>query len=318
MMVFSGESMGSIWQVKIAEDIPQENSQTIQAAIELILTMINQKMSIFIPHSEIEQLSNHSTQALFPISKELRYVLSQALTICEQTHGVYDITIAPLVNAWGFGSQNQSSYPTIQQIETLLDNVDYRTVILHKNGVIKTNPSVRFNLNSIAKGFAVDKIADLLESLGYHHYLIEIGGETRLSGNKKQQDWLIGIERPQWGGEQYEQVFAFKDNNIALATSGNYKNYIDRDNLIATHEINTQTGYPQASSLLSVTVLDKFCMKADSYATALFLLGDKAFEFAEKYKIAALFIVTDSKIEKGYKIIVSSSFQQNNFRLYSI
>ena len=299
MRILQGQTMGSPWLVTIADEVSDLQAERIQGGIELVLDMVNQKMSTYITNSEIEQFGRHKDGTVFPVSPEMRIVVHKALQICAQTDGMYDITVAPLVNIWGFGPTEISNYPDDDAVEHAMALVDYRKVKLVDEGLIKEHPDIKLDLCSIAKGFAVDKLAALLENFGYQNYLAEIGGESRISGHKYGEHWRIGIERPQWGGGTHEYMLTFKDVRLAVATSGNYKNYSHQEGQLATHEIDVKTGHYKSSNLLSVTVFANDCMSADGYATALFIMGDDAFVFSEREKIPALFIYPDQhELEK--------------------
>ncbi|NOL49676.1 FAD:protein FMN transferase [Pelistega europaea] len=308
MVYLTGETMGSSWNVHIAQEVAQVAKERIQSMIEMVLEEVNQQMSPFIPQSEISLFNDNPSTAPIALSPAMYYVVRQALTLCEQTDGVYDITVEPLVNIWGFGAKEVKSHPDDAQVADTLRYVNYRYLSLTEEGLRKEYPQTRIDLCSIAKGYGVDKVAEVLEKEGIHHYLVEIGGELRLSGSRYDQAWRVGVERPQWGGGVYEHMLTFKEVTIGVATSGNYRNYFKDKEKVASHEINTQTGYTKVSEILSVTVLAENCMLADGYATALFLLGEKAIEFAEKQQIAALFIVNDDSHEKGYALRISSAF----------
>lgn len=311
MVTFSGETMASQWTVKIAESIPDEQLQVIQSGIEDVLAIVNQQFSPFLPQSEISQFNqNLNINLAIPISDEMRYVVENALKICSETKGIYDITIAPLVNLWGFGTTEVNEHPQSEQIKQALQHVNYQALTLNELGLCKQHPNIQINLCSIAKGYGVDQVAMFLEKLGFHHYLVEIGGELRLSGNNDGKTWVVGLERPQWGGGVYEQILTFKDVTMGIATSGNYRNYFKDKGKIAAHEINTKTGYSSASQILSVTVLAENCMLADGYATALFLLGNEALMFAEEHQIAALFMLSSPDNAAGYRIQISNTFSQ--------
>lgn len=312
MIELSGESMGSIWRVKIAEALTRSDVCQIQAKIEYILRDVNQCMSPYIDSSEIQLFNRYQGKESFPISAELRQVVSAALDICDKTHGRYDITVAPLVNAWGFGAKEVEDYPDAEQIQEMLLDVDYRKLVLNHAGLQKENPKISIDLCSIAKGYGVDQVAVFLESIGIHHYLVDIGGESRIAGSKYNHPWILGLERPQWGGGHYEYTLTFKDTRIGVATSGNYKNYRSHSGQVAAHEINTKTGCVQVSSILSVTVLADNCMLADGYATALFLLGDDAIAFANQNDIPALFMLQKGTTgsAQSYQVECSELFQR--------
>lgn len=310
MIILSGETMGSTWHIHIAETLDSQQIEELQKKIESVLDDVNQHFSPFIAQSELSQFNDSSSTFPIKISQSMREVVTQALWLCEQTQGVYDITVEPLVNIWGFGKKEVSHHPEAEQVAQALRFVNYQNLQLSDQGLRKQFPQTRIDLCSIAKGYGVDKVAQVVEATGVKHYLVDIGGELRISGNRYQQEWRVGIERPQWGGGAYEQILTFKDVDIGVATSGNYRNYFKDKGKVASHEINTKTGYTNVSKLLSVTVLAENCMLADGYATALFLLGDRAFKFADKHQIAALFLVYDVNQPQSYTLQMSSAFQE--------
>ncbi|WP_065238979.1 FAD:protein FMN transferase [Gallibacterium genomosp. 3] len=310
MFSLSGETMASIWNVKIAETVSKSKQEMLENKIKRVLYQVNQQMSPFLPNSEISQFNASTSTDPIRISPEMRLVVDKALTICQETQGIYDITISPLVNIWGFGALDVEKHPSSEQVARALKKVNYQALCLSDDGLSKQQADIHIDLCSIAKGFAVDRIAEILENQGLQNYLIEIGGELRLSGSRYGQTWVVGLERPQWGGGVYEQILTFKDVSKGIATSGNYRNYFKDDGKVAAHEINTKTGYSSTSSILSVTVIADNCMIADGYATALFLLGESAFEFAEKHKIAALFMVSSPSSSQLYQLQCSRHFLQ--------
>ncbi|WP_065236890.1 FAD:protein FMN transferase [Gallibacterium genomosp. 3] len=320
MFSLSGETMASVWNIKIAETVSKSEQERIEKEVKRVLHQVNQQMSPFLPYSEISQFNTNTSTAPIRISPEMRLVVDKALTICQETQGIYDITVAPLVNIWGFGALDVDKHPSSEQVAIALKKVNYQALCLGDDGLSKQRADIHIDLCSIAKGYAVDRLAEILENQGFKNYLVEIGGELRLSGNRYGKAWVVGVERPQWGGGVYEQILTFKDVNKGIATSGNYRNYFkDRGN-IAAHEINVKTGYSSNSSILSVTVIADNCMTADGYATALFLLGEKAFEFADNHKIAALFIVSSPTSAQSYKLQCSRYFldtiQQESLNSY--
>lgn len=311
MIRFSGQTMGSHWHAHIAiEQMSRSVYLTIQAAIEFVLTQVNAQMSTYIPESEIEQFNRQHSTARVPISPEMRLVLSQALRICEQTNGRYDVTVGGLVNAWGFGADRQQTLPDTAEIQTLLKHVDWQQLDLNEQGLSKKDPQLRLDLCSIAKGYGVDKVALLLDHFGFHDYIVEIGGETRVSGSRFGQVWRVGVERPQWGGGALSHLLGFSHVRMGLAASGHYKNFKAlSDQQMISHEIDTRTGRTVVSSLLSTVVLAEDCMTADGYATALLLLGEDALEFAQHHRLAAMLIDYDPQSPTQQRLILSEAFE---------
>lgn len=291
-----GKTMGTYWSVKIAQELKPQQLQALQAAIEKRLAEVNQSMSTYIPDSELSQWNkNPSTEAL-PISAELQHVVAQALQICRESDGIYDISVQPLVNAWGFGPKKVERAPTEEEIQALLADVGCQKLHLGELSLRKERPNMMVDLSSIAKGYGVDEVAQTLEALQYRDYLVDIGGEMRVGGQKYDKAWTIGIETPQAQRQRAQLALRLKNGAQALATSGNYRNFIDFDGLRAVHTLNPKTGQPQSSRLLSATVIAENAMLADAYATALMALGEQeALPFAEKQGLAVILIFADEQ-----------------------
>lgn len=308
MYIQEGETMGSAWSVQIAQSVSDIEAQLITAGLRHILQLINQSMSTYIPDSEIERFGDYQGREPFAISLQMRTVVEKALQICAHTEGRYDITVAPLVNMWGFGSTKTLAFPDARDVQTALKAVDYRKVRLLPQGIIKEDPNLRLDLSSIAKGFAVDKIAEFLNILGFTHHFVSIGGELRMGGNNRGQSWKVGVEKPFLSDEiHFETVFGFRDVALGVATSGGYRHFRELGGQVATHEIHPQTGQPVISKLLSATVFADDCMTADGYATALFILGDEALAFADANQIPALLMYADENADTGYQCQLTKS-----------
>lgn len=304
-----GKTMGTYWQVSIAEQaITADKLSGIQIEIEKMLQEINQSMSTYIPDSELMQINTTESGKALEVSAPLRHVLAAGLKISEETDGFYDITVGPLVNIWGFGAKKTQTAPDKAAIDEALAKVGYQSVQLTEQGLTKTKDGVFIDLSSIAKGYAVDEIAAYLAAQGYQNYLVEIGGELRAEGNKFGRAWRIGVERPQAGKREVEHVIELKGDWRAMASSGNYRNFIDDKGVRSGHIINPKTGYSEQSNLLSVTVLAANCMMADGYATALMVLGEeKALAFAEARGLAVELILADNG---GFKVVRNAEFER--------
>lgn len=285
-----GQTMGTYWQVSIAEKTV--DTAQLQAGIEKTLQAVNQSMSTYIPDSELMRWNTQTSSAPQAISPELRYVIAKALQISAETEGLYDVTVAPLVNLWGFGPQKVQAAPTQAAIEEVLSYVGYQRVQLTPAGLAKNHPQTQIDLSSIAKGYGVDKVAEYLQQQKVQNFIIDIGGEVRMQGSRYGQAWRIGVELPQNSAQrEIDSVIEVKGRQLSMATSGNYRNFLDLNGVHAVHTINPITGQGAQSRLLSVTVLHEDCMIADAYATALMALGDeKAEAFAQKHQLAVLFI----------------------------
>lgn len=290
----TGSTMGTGYTVKYrhASDVP--SVETIHAEIEQQLAEINQSMSTYDVDSELSRFNRSDSTGWMPVSTPLYTVLAAALEIGRQSKGAFDITIGPLVNLWGFGPENRSQdIPDAEEIAATLERTGHDKLMLDEIGraVRKMRADVSVDLSAIAKGYAVDQIAAILERHGIEHYMVEIGGEIRARGvNAQQMPWRIGIDKPQTQGHAVQRVLAL--DNAALATSGNYRNYFMIGNRRYMHVIDPATGWPVEGRLASVTVQAETCMLADAWATALLVLGlERGLVMAEQLGLQALFIV---------------------------
>lgn len=298
-----GQTMGTYWAVSIANPLDTADSEQLQLKIEELLSDINAEMSTYLPDSTISKFNRHQSIEPYGVSDAFIQNVVTAQRISEQSDGMYDITVAPLVNLWGFGPDKQSDRPTQADIEAVLPLVDYRqlTVDPINHTLIKQQPMLQIDLSSIAKGYAVDAIAEVLQQQGYQHFLVDIGGELLVHGSKYGEPWRLAVEQPV-DGRFIETVLLVSEQSngaTALATSGNYRNFIDYDGERVVHTVDPKTGQTRASRLLSATVVATNCMTADAYATALMALGDvAAFEFAQQQGLSALLIyAVDGKDE---------------------
>lgn len=308
----SGETMGTFWQVSLAHEMDDNARQALQARIEEALEAVNAGMSTYRDDSELMRFNRSMETTAQAISPELRHVVAKALEISAQSEGAYDVTIGPLVNVWGFGAKHRTDKPAAEEIAAALALVGYDKLQLSEAGLAKRDSGVFVDLSSIAKGYGVDAVGDAIRDAGYHHFLVEIGGEVRAYGEKYGKAWRVGIERPQHGARgAVQNIIAMSADLPAMATSGNYRNYIEHDGEVAYHIIDPKSGHSRASSLLSATVLAADCMTADGYATALMVLGDdQALAFADKHGLVAELIFAGDK--KGEFVVRRSrAFVEN-------
>ena len=296
----SGETMGTFWHVSIAQTLDEATQAELKKRIDVELEAVNNSMSTYREQSELMRFNRGEVTTPQAISDGMRRVIAKALEISEQSEGIYDITVGPLVNLWGFGPVKRQDKPTDAEIAEALQHVGYQKLQLSEAGLAKSDPQAFIDLSSIAKGYGVDVVAETLQKAGYHDFIVEIGGEVRASGSKYGAPWRVGIERPEQGlatGEGVENIIAMSAKLPAMATSGNYRQYAERGGEMAYHIVDPRDGRSHSSRLLSATVLAPDCMTADGYATALMVLGDeKALEFADRYGLVAeLILAGDDK-----------------------
>jgi thiamine biosynthesis lipoprotein len=294
---FSGRTMGTTYTVKLVS-VPTGAVDTsdLQKKVEGTLDEVNAKMSNYLEDSEISRFNNWNRVDPFEVSSELLKVLSLAKETSAATGGAFDITVAPLVNAWGFGPPGRMpEAPDVAQIEILLRQTGWDQIEIDSaNSTIKkTHEGLIADLSAIAKGYGVDRVVDMLETAGLDNFMVEIGGEVGARGlNRDAVPWRIGIERPIPEQRAIELVVPL--SNLALATSGDYRNYYEVEGKRISHTIDPRTGYPLAHSVASVSVVHPDCAEADAYATGLLVLGAEGFDLAEDLGLAAYFLMRES------------------------
>ncbi len=303
----NGNTMGTYYVVKFYSDTAVD-TVALQQQIDTELELVNDLMSTYRPQSELMRFNRHNDNTVFPLSAQTRTVVAEALRIAEQTAGVLDVTVGPLVELWGFGARGRTAQvPTAADIAQAWAVVGFTRLILTEQGLVKTEPRLAVDLSPIAKGFGVDQIAAMLEQHNIGNYLVEIGGEMRLKGHKPgQQPWKVAIEQPAAATERAVQRILMP-GDMGLATSGDYRNYFEEDGVRYSHLLDPRTGKPIQNRTVSVTVLHPSCMTADGYATALNVMTEQeAIAFANQHALAVLLVV---KTDDGYTELSSDAFK---------
>ena len=273
-ILLSGQTMGTTYSVKIITEAGDNNNQRLQNGIDSILAIVNNQMSTWDPHSEISRFNHNQSDTTIAISPGLLNVLEISLKISKLTDGAFDVTIFDLMSLWGFGPKPLKNIPLKDDIEKVLSYTGWTNIKLVNSGIVKQNPKIKLDLNSIAKGYGVDQVFNWIKTQGYENVFVEIGGEVRCNGrNHRNKLWSIGVENPI---DDFKETHPFAgiiySDGDAVATSGNYRNFVNLNGEILGHTINPLTGFPIKSKVLSVTVLSKTCMVADAWATALMVL----------------------------------------------
>lgn len=284
--------------------IKYKYTHSLKPEIEAELAKFDDSLNPFKPTSIISKVNNNEEVVLdsFFIN-----VFNRSQEVSGVSDGLFDITVSPLINAWGFGFKNIDNV-TAEMVDSLKAIVGYDKIQVENGRVIKSDPRVQINTSAIAKGYSTDVIADLLESYGVTDYMIEIGGEVTAKGiNDKGECWHIGIDKPvdDKAPVHRELQTIIKLCDKSMATSGNYRNFYVKDGKRYAHTINPKTGYPAESNILSATVIADDCMTADAYATV-FMLADTATirSIALQEKLSYLLIL-DS--EDNRSVIVKST-----------
>lgn len=293
--VLRGEAMGTAWTVKIAGKALDEasSSDTLEAIVDA-LDGVNRSMSTYREDSDLSRFNRHPAGQAFDAPTPLLTVVDAALHISRLTDGAFDVTVGPLVDAWGFGPEGRQKPPDEATLATLGARVGWEKLTREGDTLTKSLEDVRCDLSAIAKGFAVDQVTAALEALGHQDFLVEVGGEIAARGtNRRLKPWRLGIEVPATDAREVFAVVALRDQ--AMATSGDYRNFYEIDGVRRSHTIDPRTGHPVRHGLASVTVVHPSCMTADGWATALMVLGEtQGRALAEREGLAAHFIVREA------------------------
>jgi thiamine biosynthesis lipoprotein len=295
----AGEAQGTTYHITYLF----ENDINFKREIDSIFKKIDTSLSTWIPASTISKINRNDSAVV--IDDHFINVFNKAVEISEITNGSFDITVAPIINAWGFGFSKKARVDSAM-IDSLLDFVGYKLVRLERKKLIKEKPQVMLDFNAIAPGYTSDVLAAYFENKGIKHFIIELGGEVRAKGkNDNDSSWTVGIDQPNEQptvGRPLKAIIKLQDR--ALATSGNYRKFYIEDGKKRAHIIDPHTGYPAQHHLLSATVLADDCATADAYATAFMVLGlEKAKEFLDMHKelqLQVFFIYDENGSWKTY------------------
>lgn len=286
--IITGKSMGAFYSVKLRSN--SENA-LLNNEIKEILEDISQRFSVFDSSSEISKINKNTTDEWIELSPDMSDALVKSYNAYKLSNGAFDPTIGLLIDLWGFGEAQVSKTPTEDEVKSMLLYTGFNKIRFTNDftKIKKSNPNIHLNLSAIAKGYAVDKVAEFLESKGYQDYVVQIGGEIRVKGQKSQEidGWNVAVVKPI--RDQHENAFILVLKNISVATSGDYRSFFDYNGEMLSHTIDSQTGYPVKSNIVSVTVFDENCVTADAMATALQSMGEKkAQKFANDKKLKVI------------------------------
>jgi len=288
-MVVEGYAQGTTYNVTYIST----DGINHQRAIDSMLIEIDNSLSTYQKRSIISKFNQ--ADSIIEVDQMFIDVFNISKKVFTKSNGAFDPTVAPIVNAWGFGFENLHSTDSTV-IDSLFQFVDFNKITLNDDEAIKQRIGMMLDFNAVAQGYSVDVLAELLQSRGINNYLVEVGGELKAKGvNINDTLWRIGIDRPLPDLKEREIEAIINLDNKALATSGNYRKFYEKDGMKYSHTINPKTGYPVKHNLLSVTVVADNCGFADAYATAFMVLGmEKAKEILSKDKsLEALFIYSD-------------------------
>ena len=291
---FDGRTMGTTYSVTVASHPQSVRREAIQSVIDHVLDEVNRNLSTYDPGSDISRFNASATTDPIAVSPGLRAVAAIAGEVNAATGGAFDITVGPLVQAWGFGAGSRAAQviPGTDEIDRLRAKVGFDRLELGADGrsLRKTVPALQLDVNGIAPGYAVDLIAERFDALGVEDYLVELGGEVRAHGRSPRgRPWRVAVEAPM-SGERRPYALVELDG-VAVSTSGDYRDFREVNGRRLSHTIDPRTGAPVTHALASVSVAHRSAALADAYATALMVLGPEAgMALAGRLGLAALFI----------------------------
>ncbi len=271
--LFTGRTMGTTYAIQIVSAKPLLKSLW-QEKIDLRLKQVNACLSMYQKDSELSRFNVLPADRPFTASPDFYQVLAQCKDLYTLTQGAWDGTVKPLVDLWGFGTKGRrTTPPEAVEIASALARTGFDKLDLSGHTLTKTTPGVTLDLGSIAKGFGVDAVARLIHDSGIKNYLVEIGGELAGRGrNRHRKVWTVGISKPEKGQLSPGLCDRLHLDNMAIATSGNYRNYFEKQGQVFSHIIHPKTGYPVKNIVISASVIAENCTRADGLATALMVM----------------------------------------------
>ncbi len=312
--VLNGFTMGTTYQVQLPELPAGQDRERLGIEINELLQRLDRGIfSTYAPDSELSRLNRHPVSTPFIASAEMIEVMEMAQQVAVLSGGAFDVTVGPLVNLWGFGpeiSAISDNIPAEEVLQEALENVGYRHVIVNASAseIVRTR-DVYIDLSAIAKGYAVDELAELLDELGAGSYFLEIGGELKIKGLKPGgESWVPAIEAPVDTAPQIYEIFYSRGETIGIAGSGDYRNYFEEEGVRYSHEIDPRTGRPITHHLAAAYVIDESTAMADALATAYMILGlEEALNLAQRRNQAAYLIY---KTDDGFDEVITDPFNK--------
>jgi thiamine biosynthesis lipoprotein len=292
-VMLSGPTMGTSYKITIAiNDGNEFNRDALQKQVLNALTDIDKEMSAYRPDSDLTRFNNSTSTDWFPVSPDLVKVIDAAEEISTKTNGAFDVTVAPLVDLWGFGPNSKSQgVPIEAQIAASRQRVGYTRLHtrMQPPALRKDIPDLQVDVNAIAPGYAIDMLASLIEAQGYKNYLVDLGGESYAKGHKPDgNSWKIGVENPTSSVSSIRKIVAL--DGEAISTAGDYREYFEVDGKRYSHIIDPKTGSPITHNVASVSVIATTAMNANGWDTALMAMGPAGLKLARQLHIPAAFI----------------------------
>ncbi len=285
------------------------DSVNYKPQIDSILDRFDQSLSVYIPGSVISKINSNEDLKTDPLFEE---VFEVSVEINKLSNGAFDLTVMPLVNAWGFGPGDKRVVDSML-IDSIMTFVGMDKIWIEDGELKKSDPGVTLDVNAVAQGYSVDIIAGWFDEQGVKNYMVEVGGEIRTKGkNPSGTAWRIGIDKPEFGnmipGQQLQAIVKLPDK--ALATSGNYRKYFELDGIKYTHSIDPLTGYPSRQKILSATIISDECIRADAIATACMVMGlEKSKSFLDQLDNAEAYLIYGDDSGK-FRIYMTDGFQE--------
>lgn len=305
LIKIEGNAQGTTWHISYFSGDKIDH----KTAIDSLLKKIDTSMSTWVPVSLISRVNKNDSTVL--VDQYFMDVFNKSMEVSEKTGGLFDVTVGPLVNAWGFGSTKKANVDSVM-IDSLLHFVGYKMIKLEGNKLVKAKPQIILDFNAIAQGYTVDVLSNYLERKGISNYLVELGGELKVKGKKDKEEWKVGIDKPDENASTERKLEAIISlNNKALATSGNYRKFYEEGGRKFSHILDPRTGYPAQQNLLSATVIADDGITADAYATAFMIMGlerSKQFLGANSNLNLEVYFIYDDK--GSWKTYASETLKQ--------
>ncbi|KMT54570.1 FAD:protein FMN transferase [Pseudomonas fildesensis] len=290
---FGGPTMGSTYSIQYVRTTSAPQPKELQRQVESILSEVDRQMSTYRDDSDIERFNNLPANSCQPVPAPVLHLVRTGEQLSQASDGAFDLTVEPLLNLWGFGPQaREVKVPEAATLAQVRQRVGHQHLRIEGDQLCK-DAAVEVDFNSIAAGYAVDRIAERLTELGIHRYLVEATGELKAAGRKLDgSPWRIALEEPRDDQQVAEKIIDV--DGFGVSTSGDYRNYFQQDGRRYSHTLDARTGAPITHQLASVTVLHPSALMADGLSTLLLVLGpQQGWDYAEQHRIAAFFVMRD-------------------------
>lgn len=302
-----GPTMGSTWSIKYVHQPGSPPPAEVRSEVERILAEVDQHMSTYRSDSDIERFNALPANRCQKMPASVLHLVRVGQLLSEQSEGSYDLTVEPLLNLWGFGPQSRGqAIPTTQALAEVQQRVGYRHLRIERDQLCK-DAAVKVDFNSLAAGYAVDTIAARLNALHINNYLVEVTGELKAAGEKIDgSPWRIALEQPRDDRQIAQRIIAV--DGYGVSTSGDYRNYFERDGRHFSHTFDARSGAPVSHALASVTVVHPSALMADGLSTLLLILGpERGWDYAETHDVGAFFVM---RADTGFVTRTNQAFER--------